>query len=206
MAYNWTTLTAAKTTLGSIANWVNRSDLPTTNILIEAEAKIYERMRVREMQSVSTLTIAADANSVSLPSDFLDPIEWRPHGWANPILFVAEGSLEANRDDDGNLYEGTPARWSIIGETAYVDVACSDAFSGKLMYFARPAALSVSNETNFLTIRYPSLIRTACLSVAYEHMKDMQNAATYMQMLESKIAEANATNDLYRRSQHVLYS
>lgn len=206
MAYNWTTLTAAKTTLGSIANWVNRSDLPTTNILIEAEAKIYERMRVREMQSVSTLTIAADANSASLPSDFLDPIEWRPYGWGEPILFVNEGSLEAYRDSEGALSEGTPTRWSILGETAYVDVSCSTAFSGKLMYYKRPTALSGSNETNFLTIRYPSLLRVACLALAYEHMKDMGNANTYMQMLEMKIAEANATNDLYRRSQHVLYS
>ena len=71
MAYNWTTLTAAKTTLGSIANWVNRTDLPTDNILLEAEAKIYERLRVREMQVITTLTVAADENSVSLPSDFL---------------------------------------------------------------------------------------------------------------------------------------
>lgn len=206
MAYNFSTLTAAKTTAGSIANWVNRSDLPTTNILIESEAKIYERLRVREMQTVATLTVNADANTASLPSDFLDPIEWRPYGWAEPILFVAEGSLESHRDSDGDLYEGTPTRWSVLGETAYVDVSCSEAFSGKLMYYKRPAALSVSNETNFLTIRYPSLLRIACLSLAYEHMKDMGNANTYMQMLEMKIAEANATNDLYRRSQHVLYS
>lgn len=206
MAYNWTTLTAAKTTLGSIANFVNRSDLPTANILIEAEAKIYERLRVREMLSIATLTVAADANSTSLPSDFLDPIEWRPYGWGTPILFVSEGTLEAHRDDDGVLFDGTPSRWSIVGETAYVDVACSSAFSGKLMYYARPAALSSTNETNFLTIRYPGLIRAACLSTAYEHMKDMQSAASYMQILESKIGEANATNEMYRRSQHVLYS
>lgn len=206
MAYNWTTLTAAKTTLGSIANWVNRTDLPTDNILLEAEAKIYERLRVREMQVITTLTVAADENSVSLPSDFLDPIEWRPYGWSQPILFVTEGTLEAHRDDSGALFEGTPSRWSIVGETAYVDVSCSEAFSGKLMYYKRPAALSASNETNFLTIRYPSLVRTACLAAAYEHMKDMQNAATYLQMLEGKIGEAMMTNDLYRRSQTPLYS
>lgn len=206
MAYNWTTLTAAKTTSGSIANWVNRSDLPTDNILLEAEAKIYERLRVREMLAIATLSVAADANTASLPADFIDPIEWRPYGWSQPILFVSEGTLEAHRDDDGNLFEGTPSRWSILNETAYVDVSCSETFSGKLMYYKRPTALSVSNETNFLTIRYPSLLRTACLATAYEHMKDMQNAATYLQMLEGKIGEAMMTNDLYRRSQTPLYS
>ena len=206
MAINWTTRTAAKTTSGSIANYVNRSDLPTDNILLEAEAKIYERLRVREMQTVATLTVAADANTASLPSDFLDPIEWRPYGWSEPILFVSEGTLEAHRDDSGALFEGTPSRWSVLGETAYVDVSCSETFSGKLMYYKRPTALSVSNETNFLTIRYPSLVRVACMAAAYEHMKDFQSATLYQQMLEGKIGEAMMTNDLYRRSQTVLYS
>lgn len=206
MAYDYATLTGVKTTLGSIANWVNRSDLPVDLILSEAEAAIYERLRVREMQTIATLTVAEGDNSVALPSDFLDPIEWRPYGWPDPVLFVNETSLEAHRDEDGNLYDGDPSRWAIVGETAYVDVACSSEFSGKLMYYKRPASLSVSNTTNFLTVRYPGLVRVACISKAYEHMKDMQNAGTYMQILEGKIGEAMATNDMYRRSQHVLYS
>lgn len=205
MAINWTTMTAAKTTLGSIANSVNRSDLPTTNILLEAEAAIYERLRVREMQTVATFTFDADTNSEALPADFLDPIELRPHGWSSPISFVHETSLEAHRDDDGDLFEGTPSRWSILGETAYVDVSCAMAFAGRLTYYRRPAALSSSNETNFLTIRYPSLLRFAVLSKCYEHMKDMQNATSYMQLAEAKIAEANATNEMFRRSQFTYY-
>lgn len=202
----YTVLTGVKTTAGSIANWVNRSDLPTSTILEEAEAFIYERLRVREMHTIATLTFAVDTNSVALPADFLDPIEYRPNGWGSPLLFVSETSLEAHRDEDGALYEGEPSRWSIIGETAYVDVSCSEAFSGKLMYYKRPAALSGSNETNFLTTRYPTLVRHACMAKAFEHMKDWTSAAQYLQMAEGKIAEASATNDLYRRSQTVLYS
>ena len=201
----YSVLTAGKTTLGSVANFVNRSDLPVDAILTEAEAAIYERLRVREMETFATLTFDEDTNSEALPSDFLDPIEYRPYDWAYPIDFVHETRLEAHRDSDGDLYEGTPTRWAIVGETAYVDVSCSAAFSGKLLYYKRPAALSVSNTTNFLTIRYPTLLRVACMAKAFEHMKDMQNAASYMQMTESKIAEANATNELGRRGQHVYY-
>ena len=47
MAITWTVLTGSKDTEGSIANWVNRSDLPTTNILLEAEAWIYQHLRIR---------------------------------------------------------------------------------------------------------------------------------------------------------------
>lgn len=206
MAYTYSTLTGAKSVQGSIANWVNRTDLPVADILIEAEAHIYERLRVREMLAIETMTFAVNTNSVALPTGFLDPIEYRPYGWGDSLLYVAEMSLEAHRDTAGALFSSTPSRWSIIGETAYVDVSCSSAFGGKLMFYKRPDPLSSSNETNFLTIRYPSLLRNACMAKAFEHMKDWTAAASYIQMAEGKIEEASATNDLYRRSQHVLYS
>lgn len=202
----YTILTGVKTTSGSIANWVNRSDLPVATILEEAEAYIYERLRVREMQAIATLTFAADGNTAALPTDFLDPIEYRPYNYGEPLLYVSETTLEAHRDESGVLFEGTPSRWAIIGDTAYVDVACSEAFAGKLMYYKRPTALSGSNETNFLTTRYPTLLRHALMGKAFEHMKDWTAAMQYLQMAEGKIGEAMATNDLYRRSQTVLYS
>lgn len=205
MAINWTTLTAAKTTAGSIANWANRGDLPTTNILLEAEAAIYERLRVREMMTIATLSFSASANSASLPADFLDPIEFRPYGRGSELPYYHEQKIGMYRDDDGNLEEGEPGRWSIIGTTAYLDVAAESTFAGKLMYFARPAALSVSNETNFLTVRYPTLLRLACMTKAFEHMKLWGQAQTYLALTEAEIAKANATNESFRRSQHVPY-
>lgn len=201
----WTTLTAAKTTAGSIANWVNRSDLPTTEILVEAEAFIYERLRVREMTAVATFTFSDGASSGALPSDFLDPLEFLPYEWSDPLPFVHEQKLGAVRDADGNLEVGTPSRWTIIGVTAHVDVECDADFSGKLMYYARPAALSADNTTNFITTRYPTLLRMACMHKAFEHMKDWNSAAQYMQLAEAKMAEAAITNDLFRRSQIIPY-
>lgn len=203
MAYNYTTLTGAKTVSGSIANWVNRSDLPTENILIEAEALIYERLRVREMTLTEPLSFTAGVQTVSLPSGFLDPLSFTPYTWAYPLPFVHETALDEYRDAAGVLMTGTPGRWTIIGETAYVDVLPIETFAGRVLYYKRPSALSVSNETNFLTTRYPTLLRTACLARSYEHMKDMQNAANYMQMAEAKIAEANATNEMWRRNQYM---
>jgi hypothetical protein len=205
MAINWTTLTAAKTTSGSIANWANRGDLPTTNILLEAEAAIYERLRVREMMTIATLTFNAAANSASLPSDFLDPIEFRPYGRSSPLPYFHEQTIGMFRDEDGALEEGEASRWSIIGVTAYLDVAAESSYVGKLMYFARPTALSVSNETNFLTVRYPTLLRFACMAKSFEHMKLWAQAQTYLALTEAEIAKANATNESFRRSQHVPY-
>lgn len=205
MAINWSTLTGSKATAGSIANWINRSDLPTENILLEAEALIYERLRVREMEHLTTFVFDEDADTEPLPANFLDPIEYRPYSWGGPLPYVHPSGLEAHRDADGVLSTGTPSRWSIIGETAYVDVLCSTFFSGKLIYYKRPDALSSSNQTNFLTVRYPTLLRYAALSRAYEHVKDLGAANGYAQMTEVKIQEANASNEMVRRSQFVPY-
>lgn len=204
MAINHTTLTAVKTTLGSIANWTNRTDLPTTNILLEAESQIYKKLRVREMQARATMTFSAATQTASLPTGFLDPISFRPYEYSTPLPFVDEDGLNEYRDSDGVLGTGTPSRWTIVGETAYVDVLPTTAMSGTILYYKTPTALSASNETNFMTTRYPSLLRHACLFIAHQHMKDMDAATASFQLMEAEIAAANQTNEMWRRTQIVV--
>ncbi len=206
MAYNYTMLVANKTTAGSIANWVNRSDLPTDAILFEAQAWLYQRLRVREMQEIATLTFTAGDDSAALPDGYLDPVSFTPHGWGDPMLFVSPESWRPFRDETGALETASPTQWSVVGETtAYVDVLPETDFAGKLIFYKQPAALAVTtNETNWLTRRYPSLLRYACMARAYEHMKDAQSAATYLQLAMASIAEAAITNDMARRGQTTL--
>ena len=71
------------------------------------------------------------------------------------------------------------------------------------MYYDTPAALGSGNETNFLTIRYPILLRSACMMRAYEHMKQTALATGYMQKAMADINEANVTSDMARRGQYV---
>lgn len=200
---DYTTLAGPKSTPGSIANWLNRTDLPVAEILSEAEAWIYERLRVREMHAVTTLTFWANSSSAALPSDFLDPISYVPYGWSKPLDYVHEGSLRRFRDQDGNLFRSPwPSQWAVIGTSAYVDVELDEDFSGELVYYARPPALSSSNKTNWLTARYPRLLRTVCMGVGYEHMKDHAQADRYFARGEALIAEAASTNESYRRTQY----
>ncbi len=204
MAITWTVLTGLKTTEGSIRNWVNRADLPVTNILLEAEALIYERLRVREMMTDEAFTFADATSSKALSTlsgTFLDPIQFVPYEWGRELPYYHEGEMPFVRDENGALLVATtPSAWTVIGSTAHVDVLLNGAFAGRMMYYAQPAALSVSNETNFLTTRYPSLLRYACMAKAYEHLKDSNRAKEYMQLMMGALGSAMATNDLYRRA------
>ena len=199
---NYTTLTGLKTVDGAIKAWVNRSDIPATVILTEAQALIYERLRVREMQARATLTFALATQTASLPTGLLDPIGYQPYEWAVDLPFVHENALGEYRDSSGVLESGTPSRWTIVGETAYVNVLPSEAFSGTLLYYKSPTVLSVSNETNFLTERYPTLLRYACMAKAYEHMKDQQSA-NYLGLTMQTIADINSSNEMWRRNQYI---
>lgn len=153
------------------------------------------------MTQDADFTFAINTSSTALASDFLDPIQFHPWTWEDELTYVNEGEFKPARDENGALYEGEPCKWTIIGTTAYVDVTCDAAFPGVLLYYGLPTALSASNETNFLTTRYPSLLRYACMAKAYEHLKDSNRAKEYMQLTLAALGSAMATNDLYRRAQ-----
>ena len=58
---DYTSLIAPKGTPGSIANWINFSDtlLPLSDVLHEAQALIYDTLRVRYMRSIVDVAIAS---------------------------------------------------------------------------------------------------------------------------------------------------
>ena len=202
----YSTLIAAKTTDDSIKNWLNRADLPVTAILTEAQAEIYQRLRVREMMTDEAFSFASAASSKALSTlsgTFLDPVKFVPYQWGEELPYVNPEFFNPGRDEDGALFEAsTPSRWCIIGETAHIDVLLSAAFAGRMMYYAQLAALGLSNETNFLTTRYPSLLRHACMWRSYAHMKDAERTREYKAYMMADIAEANQTNDMFRRGSY----
>lgn len=203
MAQSYSQLVGDKDTAGSIKSWVNDSTIPAGEILSEAEAWIYQRLRVREMQEVNAaFAFAASASSASLPTGFLDHIEFVPDGWGIPLRYVSEVNFFAGaKDETGAMNTGDPSKWTVIGTTAYVDVACTSTFSGTLTYYKTPTALSLSNETNFLTTRYPTLVRRACMAFAFEFKKDVTRKQLEITLAEQALALAASTNDLYRRGQ-----
>lgn len=200
---SYTTLTATKTTAGSIANWVSRSDLPTADILTEAEAMIYQDLRVEDMLTRTTLTLALAATSAALPSDYLGLRSFTPYGWEAPMLYVPPEKMVEQVDDEGTFASGTPTMFMVMGGTAYFDLATDEAITGRLLYYARPAALSVSNETNFLTIKYPTLLRYAILHLAYEHMKDQAQGQEYLAKFMAQLAKVKVADDLNKMGQWV---
>ncbi len=215
---DYTTLVADKNTAGSIRNWVNRDDIPVTDILTEAQAWIYLELRHVDMLTFIDFQIDQGQSEKALPADFLQPIEWRPVEWGWPLPYVHERALRQDRQKTdpatpgGQVEQGFPQRWAVLTrptgaanamvKTMVLNTRTDEDMPGQLMYYGRPAPLLETNETNFLTDEYPTLVRHACMYKAYEHRKDTERTAQYLALAtnDRDIAKENA--DLYRFTQY----
>lgn len=98
-----------------------------------------------------------------------------------------------------NLNQGMPVIFGIWNETIYFDTAMAQTSLCKLQYYQSLALLSATNPTNFLTNRYPHLMRTACMAAAADFMKDDTEYAKLTQRLGNQIQQVNAENDMAYR-------
>lgn len=98
-----------------------------------------------------------------------------------------------------NLISGSSTRWAIWDEEMKFDTAFDQAAVCKLLYFRQPLLLSATNQTNFLTVRYPNLLRVACLAAAAQYMKDDTEYSKNVQALTGLIGSIAAADDLSYR-------
>ena len=198
---SYTTLTGAKTLAGSIKWLVNYERLDTEGILTDAQAYIYGSLRVREMKkSDETLQLDALFYFLNVPSDLLDPIKLRAR--YGDIINVDEAtlfSMQIRDETTGLISEGDPSYYAIYDEDLTFDTTPTEDLNLQLLYYARPAALSSGNTTNWLTTRYPNIVRHACQYFAYLQMENDAQAERHKSMTDELIGRANVEADLVRR-------
>lgn len=209
MAMNYLDLIGPKSNEGSIHNFVNYRRVPVKTVLEEAQAFIYARLRVREMRVSGILTLAIGASYIALPDRFLEPIALRDREGLTIIpnvgdrdTFVEPAQLNQRRcyDSDGNLTAGVPCSVSIFDERYQFDVKAQIARTYDHVFYQSSALLSATNTTNFLTKRYPHILRIGCLAGAASFMKDDEEEQKQLAKLTGLCDAANAESDLGRAS------
>lgn len=206
--FTYTILTGAISTAGSIRNWTQHSSIPAEQILDEAQALIYTSLRVQEMIRTERVSIGAGLEYASLPDRFLDPIGFRLDEDKWELDYVQENLLGRERDADGAILTGRPERWTILTTDSDIgrmefDVANdeTEALLGDMIFYRTPELLGASVQTNFLTDRYPTLLRRACLALAFEHRKRWAEFRDEVSLANDAIAAANIAGDMRRRGQ-----
>jgi len=192
-------LTSGKSTPGSVKWMVGHELIYAEQAIAEAEAWIYERLRVREMQEEAALTFSAATSTKALPTGFQQPIRLMIDGYGK-LPYRREDDFPNITDSDGELPSGTPSCWTVLGSNIVFDTKLNEELTGRLWFYGTPAALAT---TNFLTDRFPTLFRHAILARAYAHRNRADMLATEELLAEKAISVANAINDDMRYGQEL---
>lgn len=210
MTMGYATLTGTKDTDGSIKQWVNDSTVPSAVVVAQAEDLIYRRLRVRQMATLATGTIATDDYRLALATvapRYLGLISFRRTGTtAGRIHYLNEAHFEERyaTDSDGAIYAGIPTECCIDGTYINFNVKADADYPYRLRYYARPARLADDNDTNFLTDDFSDLLLAACLYRAYDFKKDFGARDTQLQIAMAAIDAANVLTDI--ENQEIEYS
>lgn len=97
------------------------------------------------------------------------------------------------------LITGMPSIWSVWAERLHFDCAFVLPASCKMLYYRSPLPLSATNLTNFVTNRYPLLMRKACQAAAADYMKDDTEYQKQVTALGGLIQTITAQDDLIYR-------
>lgn len=209
MAQTYTQLVSSVNTPGSLARWVNSSQLQgdAPEIVTEAESWIFRRLRHFKMLTDpldGTMTIGEDW--IDCPADLLEPFMlWTTGQYQQIMPQKTPQEVISNWQYTGTTPIRVPQQPLMYyqGETTLrFDSPPNRAYDYNLIYFKQPAPLS-ETDTNFLTVTYPRLMRCACMAAACEFAKDSGQGnfdRTYWdQLAQDEIERAQAESDRAKR-------
>ena len=141
----------------SIANWLNRSDLTTeiaNDFIVLTEADLNSKLRVRKMITSTSITI--DSETESIPADFLQIRDFfiTEGGTKHALKYITPAQMDEIR---GSSTSGLPQTYTILGDNFRFAPIPSSSYTGTLNYYAKFAALSDSNTSNYILTHHPSI-------------------------------------------------
>ena len=171
------TITTFSTLKTAVADWLDRDDISATggpiDVWIElVEDEIYRNARLRFMESSTSPAISS--GTVPIPDDFLELKN----------ASVSNGGAETRLTPKGSdwIYDAYPTRSSSgvpkffaqEGDTFIFGPYPDSGYTVNLNYYARPDALSTSNESNWLTTNASDVLLNGALlqSVGYLGMDE----------------------------------
>ena len=97
------------------------------------------------------------------------------------------------------LIAASPTKWGVFDEKLKLDCALETAAQYKMLYYRSPKPLSSKVQTNWLTVRYPKLLRVACMAASADYMKDSTEYQKHVTALSALVQSTAAENDLQYR-------
>lgn len=179
----------------SIANWLMRDDLTGAipDFISLAEARIAANLRVAQMETVATATLANGA--VQLPDDWIEARQINGIGsYDRPLAEVSPGYA-------GSMYSGVsagnPRSYTIVGNTLTTYPSGGTA-TVTMTYYAKPPALSDAQPTNWLLMKWPNLYLYGALMESAPFLVDDGRFQVWGSMFQQALADAQSADERAR--------
>ena len=142
----------------SIANWLNRSDLTTEisdDFIKLVEADYNSKLRVRKMIESKT-DYSINAETVAVPTGFLQVRDFYilNGGTKYALKYITPAQMDQIK---GSSTSGMPSTYTILGDNFRFAPTPAAAYTGTLNYYAKFAALSDSNTSNYILTHHPAI-------------------------------------------------
>ena len=197
-------LTSYTTLKASIANWLNRSDLTSEiqdDFIKLTEADLNSKLRVRSMITQANITI--DAETASLPTDFLQIRNFYilSGQTKTPLVYTTPASMDTT---SGTSTTGLPTTFTILGDTLRFSPKPDATYTAVMNYFKKFPALSSTNATNYILASHPAIYLYGSLFHAANFLGGInpQQVSTWQQMYATAMErlELNDREDEYNGS------
>ena len=134
-----------------------RQDLTTEigdDFIKLAEADFNSKLRVRAM--IDQVSITVDAETVALPTDFLQIRDFYilSGQTKTPLVYATPASMDAT---SGTSTTGRPSSFTILGDTIRFSPKPDATYTAKMNYFKKFPALSSSVATNYILKSHPAI-------------------------------------------------
>ena len=197
-------LTSYTTLKASIANWLNRSDLTSEiqdDFIKLTEADLNSKLRVRSMITQANITI--DAETASLPTDFLQIRNFYilSGQTKTPLVYTTPASMDTT---SGTSTTGLPTTFTILGDTLRFSPKPDATYTAVMNYYKKFPALSSTNATNYILASHPAIYLYGSLFHAANFLGGInpQQVQTWQQMYATALErlELNDREDEYNGS------
>jgi hypothetical protein len=173
----------------AIINWSKRQDNDVSSVLDDfidlAEADIWQRLRIREMETRSTANTTA-TRFYSLPTGYQEMRRIKLDRSDKDVTLEFETPFNLKIIESS----GTPKNYTITSQIE-LDRVPDATYTIEYQYYASLTALSNSNTTNAVLTRFPTVYLYACLFHYGQWAQDDEFMAKYATLAEGAINAAN---------------
>lgn len=182
---NYTELKAA------VGSWLGRSDLTSQipDFITLAELRLNRNLRTRQMIETADLSVTAGTPTVTIPTDFLEIKDIYIDGSPRiNLTYLSPASFTAN----ARAHEsGQPVNYTMNGTQFILAPNPDAAYTIKIMYYAKPDALSDSNLTNVFIDNYPDVLLYGALIEAEPYLMNDARAQVWGTLYNNGIQAIN---------------